>query len=370
MESPDNVLTRFSSNDPDGLEVSHFLAVHGRAFGGRSHLEQALLEPEEVNTLIELCAERLSVSPVVWPNDAKDAYLFSDGARILLHRNSFWSGPVRVIAVLPTEMLDTWNGILAGVRHRHPHQVEETEPPIHVLFFSRDSDGNLDVDKIVMHPSDLEHLDQSFYPRIDIPKMGEAYYGSSEQILMLFGAPGTGKTCLLKMFMRDLALRKNDATTVAYVKDEELLRSNDLWSKLNSLNFDLLVFDDLDNSLYPRSEQSNPFVNQLLSYSDGVFTDPAKTIITTNREQTEIDPALVRPGRCFDILDMPRLTRDEATQVWADYNLPVELYEERIGDRDEVSQAWLMSEIETAKESLPRDYLDDQTISVRTEYLA
>ncbi|HKJ86945.1 MAG TPA: hypothetical protein VKA48_00300, partial [Gammaproteobacteria bacterium] len=82
------------------------------------------------------------------------------------------------------------------------------------------------------------------------------------------------------------------------------------------------------------------------------------------------DPALVRPGRCFDILDMPRLTYAQAYSIWVDsYNLDPEGFYALFGERDQVSQAWLMSEIKTATDSLPRNYISNQEISVRANYL-
>jgi ATP-dependent 26S proteasome regulatory subunit len=69
---------------------------------------------------------------------------------------------------------------------------------------------------------------------------------------------------------------------------------------------------------------------KLLGASDGFINNPTKKIIlSTNLPSiTEIDEALLRKGRCYDVLKMKRLTPDQAVVLLAkikpDYAKPLD----------------------------------------------
>ena len=56
---------------------------------------------------------------------------------------------------------------------------------------------------------------------------------------------------------------------------------------------------------------------EILNATSGVVSDShSKFILSTNLKDTDdIDPALMRPGRCFDILCFRDLTAAEATMI-------------------------------------------------------
>ncbi len=135
--------------------------------------------------------------------------------------------------------------------------------------------------------------------------MCSEYGKSSEPILILHGEPGTGKTCLIKKII-------DRFNRVAYVKGESAINSDDLWMHLGRHNYDLVVFDDIDTQICER----NNFVSQLLSYSDGILEDRAKIVITTNKDAGNVDMALLRPGRLFDMISLEPLSTNEAVKIW------------------------------------------------------
>ena len=58
-------------------------------------------------------------------------------------------------------------------------------------------------------------------------------------------------------------------------------------------------------------------MHRFLNMGDGLISRPNKKIIfTTNLENlSDIDPALTRPGRCYDIIEFEPLTVDQAKAV-------------------------------------------------------
>jgi hypothetical protein len=76
------------------------------------------------------------------------------------------------------------------------------------------------------------------------------------------------------------------------------------------------ILEDSDILLESR-EKYNENMHRLLNITDGIFdVGKKKMVISTNiMELSRIDPALLRPGRCFDVLEFRSLTLDEANVV-------------------------------------------------------
>ena len=145
---------------------------------------------------------------------------------------------------------------------------------------------------------DLRPLPQMF-PFLQQPL--EAYYDayarSNAAILLLIGPPGTGKTSFIRGFLQHAG---HDAM-VSY--DPKLLDSDVLLAEFLSSAADVFVLEDADALLSSR-QSGNTLMHRLLSVSDGLVTLAGKKLIfSTNLEDpAEVDPALLRPGRCFDVL--------------------------------------------------------------------
>lgn len=215
----------------------------------------------------------------------------------------------------------------------------------------------------------FKDIRDDLYPKVNVPLLMKMYAESSENNLILTGSPGTGKTCFVKKCLRDLALEKQRDIRVVYVKDRELLKRDEFWAKLATERPEVLVLDDLDDELLPRTEGRNDIVNNMLSFSDGLFDVSTKIIITTNQPNTAIDKALIRPGRCFDILALPNLTWEEALHVWLNgFEEKQESFAKIFGTNSDkmVSQAALVSEYQRFKKEGEAPYLLDSSISIRT----
>lgn len=252
---------------------------------------------------------------------------------------------------------------------------------------------NLNIKKELMQSTKRIGVDNyqnnipELYPKINVDAMIKTFLASPESILVLTGSPGTGKTTLIKMIIYAIATQQEHECNVmdtAYIKDQKVLREQVTWTTLHERDYPLIVLDDLDNALLPRKtvldehsdmdkiEHDNMFVNQLLSYSDGIFEPRTKIIITTNQPLDCIDKALLRPGRCFDILEMVALSNAEALHIWKDvYNLPATKFHGRFGSEDDVTQAQLVSyknHVEFMENNAA--YLNDESISSKRHFLS
>lgn len=151
----------------------------------------------------------------------------------------------------------------------------------------------------------------AFYPWVKggIDNYFSQYFASDASILFMMGPPGTGKTSLI----RHVIYHNQIAAIVTY--DEELLSTDELFVHfLTSSPASLLVIEDADLMIGSREHGGNKQISRFLNISDGLvkFSDK-KIIFTTNLETfNSIDPALIRPGRCFGALTFRPLTHTKS----------------------------------------------------------
>lgn len=159
---------------------------------------------------------------------------------------------------------------------------------------------------------------QCFYPNIKIPL--ENYYSnfmkSKENILVLIGPPGTGKST----FIRSLILSNYYKTMLTYSK--LIIESEILINNFYSSDFNLLILEDVDDYLKPR-ENKNSLMSTFLNTTEGIIKDETKKIVfSTNLSNiNNVDPALIRRGRCYDVIKFDLLTIDQARVIEEEMNI-------------------------------------------------
>lgn len=157
--------------------------------------------------------------------------------------------------------------------------------------------------------STAEIAKKEYYPFLN--KTPEEYFDSyiksKSGILFLIGPAGTGKSS----FVRSLAIHSGKEVCTVY--DEPTMRSVELMNYFYSSGHDLLVLEDADAFL-TRREEGNKDLASLLNFVDGVVNDPdKKVIISTNLSSlSKVDPALLRKGRCYDIIEFRELSIEES----------------------------------------------------------
>ena len=227
--------------------------------------------------------------------------------------------------------------------------------------------GQVDSSTSVKYFKDFKDLDEDYYPYIDVDVMYEQFAVGYENILLCVGDPGLGKSKLASMILKyaflnpdklpydkfsDGADVDNQFINVAYVKSPEILSKDEFWRKLENLTPDFVVIDDLDYMLTKRDAEiqtnedsvKNNFLNQFLSFTDGVNKNKTKFIITTNQPYDSIDTAILRKGRIFDILELRKLKREEAKNIWLKKELNIDDFNKMFND-EYILSADLGSEI-------------------------
>jgi hypothetical protein len=188
---------------------------------------------------------------------------------------------------------------------------------------------------------------QEFYPWLNVPLRDyfQAFMESDETVLVLFGPPGVGKST----FLRSLIMSGNYDTYLAYNKP--VVETPALIGRFfRSSVAKILAYEDIDNYLKSRQD-GNTLMAPILNASEGVVKHTGKKIVfSTNLPSIDsIDPALLRKGRCFDILPFRELTRDEAAAACEAAGLPPKDWS--------VKEKWPLSE------ALAKHMAEQQTVN-------
>ena len=173
----------------------------------------------------------------------------------------------------------------------------------------------------------------AFYPFIKggLTKLVEEYTASSANILLLIGAPGLGKTTLLRTLNVMLGREANVLAT-----DESVITNPGFLPFIHGIKTkSTLAIEDADNLLAKRKD-GNAQMSGMLSFADGVVKKDIKMMISTNLASlNSVDDALYRDGRTFEVIEFRALTPEEANAARVSIDLP----EVDFGDLTELTLA-------------------------------
>lgn len=150
--------------------------------------------------------------------------------------------------------------------------------------------------------------------------------GEGGKLVLLHGPPGTGKT----RFILSLISEWRDWCSASVVTDSDQFFGSATY--LNSIVFNsegmgrwlLIVVEDGDEFINVNGRDSKgQAIARLLNMNDGIVGQGLKllTLMTTNVNVEELNPAVVRPGRCLANLHFGHFSADDANAWLAERGL-------------------------------------------------
>jgi hypothetical protein len=167
--------------------------------------------------------------------------------------------------------------------------------------------------------ADPAPLDEA-YPALREPvdRFIGRYLAARETVLIVQGPPGTGKTRFVRAVLAAISRRKGDSAKVLYTTDTRSLENDEIFVEFVTGSHDAFVVEDADHILDARAN-GNLHLHRFLAIADGVVRAQGRKILfTTNLPNvSDIDDALLRPGRCFANLHFRALDRAEIERLLA-----------------------------------------------------
>ncbi len=208
--------------------------------------------------------------------------------------------------------------------------IERAKPEhrIHWWYMTKDGPAS---SEMILHG--LDPTDE-FYPWLgqSVDSFADEFAAAKANVLVLNGAPGTGKTTFIRRLVRqmryqtwvtyDAKIQENEEFYVDFATPNPSAGASDKGSADDDADTSpdrrCLVMEDCDDVLSKRSD-GNKLMARILNLSDGITTLLSRKIIfSTNLPGAQsIDEALLRKGRCFALIRFRELTRAEGIRAAA-----------------------------------------------------
>ncbi|SOK58788.1 Phage protein [Yersinia phage fHe-Yen9-04] len=191
------------------------------------------------------------------------------------------------------------------------NRPDKNDTPI-ISRISVDNRGCLEMNNILFNAPKIDIPSNIMYPWFEYTPEEYAlkFIESNANILLLYGDPGTGKTTFIKKMLQGIGF--TEARKINVVDTPDVMNSPELVNRIYiSKHKDIFIFEDVDKHLYSRSD-GNEIMAGLLNAAEGLASPDVKIIISTNiKRLSDIDSALIRPGRCYKTLEFHTLDQEQ-----------------------------------------------------------
>lgn len=202
--------------------------------------------------------------------------------------------------------------------NEHFHVTEEIKNRAYIL---RQTGGGFDFTPYEVQMREL--VSENYMPEVveQLPRLyavvnNEEPFG---RLAVLEGRPGGGKTSLIRGMMNEFGRPKFVIVPpylVTHLSSPSMIDSL-IREQSNDPRPLVLVLEDADECLTKRAGDNMANISAVLNLSEGILSDTLdiRLVATTNAKRTDLDDALIRPGRLGCYIRVPALSSEQAAKV-------------------------------------------------------
>ena len=162
------------------------------------------------------------------------------------------------------------------------------------------------LDQIILPKKTLDVLERTVFRFVAVRKSLLEHGFSTKRGLLLYGAPGTGKTHFIRYLISQL-----EGHTSLIVTAEQVVAFDQIMAIARALQPSIVVIEDADLLARAREARegdcSQMLLNSLLNHMDGLTEDAEILfLLTTNRPETLEEAVRDRPGRIDQAIEIPK----------------------------------------------------------------
>jgi hypothetical protein len=149
------------------------------------------------------------------------------------------------------------------------------------------------------------------------------------RIILFVGPPGVGKTAAIRSVMRawqpwcDAELVMDPEVAFSdpeYLAELLTFQNRKPTGRTREPRYRMVVAEDTECLIQADGRGNNPGVGRLLGAADGLIGQGTRVLFlfSTNSDSAQLDPAIVRPGRCLSLVQFEKFSGAEARRWLGD----------------------------------------------------
>ena len=240
------------------------------------------------------------------------AYIFTDYGLIQIYgRSSEFTKVAKILTIDVWVYKEEYKDELQGFINSCLVEIPSDEKQKNLTVCTCGNYG-IKKSKIEVKPFDCD-IEKNYNSDLPYDTLTELVNSEEEELILLHGEPGTGKTSIIKKLIHD------NPTVEFAIFDYNLLTDisdSKLFDFLSEHKQHVFIIEDCEK-LFTDRNSGNKFLSSMLNLTDGIVGEAfgIKFLCTFNCPKSKIDPAVLREGRLSLIYEFKKLTLDKTKEL-------------------------------------------------------